>query len=271
METAMKTGTLSTLEAGSRFTYGGVKWVVLEHRPNAALCLAADVLEERAFDEDNKNDFAASSLRAYLNEEFLSALIEGGADKEAFRPIALDLTSDDGLTDYGKETVTIGLITCDMYRHYRKLIPDASDWWWTCTPWTTERNGNSRNVRSVNTSGALDNSRAYHGSWGVRPLCYLKSDISVSYDEAEVKQRVKAPFSEIMDALYKNFFGEAPPAPYAQEKEEPDEDECDFGQLAHTLFNMYSEFQTAGFNETQAWELMFHFARTINFFGGDDK
>ena len=42
-------------------------------------CIASDCVEERAFDEGNKNDFAASSLRAYLNGEFLRRLIKSGA------------------------------------------------------------------------------------------------------------------------------------------------------------------------------------------------
>lgn len=274
MGTTIKTGTLTALEAGSKFTYGGVEWVVLEHRPGGALCIAADVVEQRAFDEDDKNDFAASSLRAYLNEDFLKKLVEGGADKAAFLPIVLDLTSDDGLPDYGSDTVQIGLITCAMYRHFRKLIPNASDWWWTCTPFSTAGNGYSFYVRSVVTSGALNYGSAYIGYWGVRPLCYLKSDISISFNEADAKPRVKSPFSDVLDAIYKGFFGEPAASAYNEPEEEPDKDECDFGQLARSLFNMYKAFTDAGFNGTQAWELLFHFIRTNDvhnqLMGGDD-
>ena len=53
----------------------------------------------------------------------------------------------------------------------------SSSWyWWLRTP----SSGNSYDVRGVNTSGALHNHYAYNGSWGVRPLCNLKSDILVS-------------------------------------------------------------------------------------------
>lgn len=189
MEKTIKTGKLGTLGEESRFTYGGVEWVALDARPNMTLCIAADVLECRAFDDGNKNDFAASSLRAYLNGEFLDRLAAEGADKEAFVPLVLDLTSDDGLDDYGTDTVKIGLISCEMYRRFRKLIPNVSDWWWTCAPFSTEKNGYGSYVRSVNTSGALSRNIAYDGYFGVRPLCALKSDILVSFDEERIKER----------------------------------------------------------------------------------
>lgn len=50
----------------------------------------------RAFDEGNKNGFAASSLRAYLNGEFLRRLIKAGAPEEMFEYFNIDLTADDG-------------------------------------------------------------------------------------------------------------------------------------------------------------------------------
>lgn len=204
MEKTLKTGKIGQFGAESRITYGGVKWVVLDAHPNMSLCLAEDVLKDEngevrymAFDTDNKNDFAASSVRAFLNGDFLEELAAAGADKEAFVPIVLDLTSDDGLDDYGTDSAKIGLITDRMYRAFRKIIPKASEDYWTCTPFSTERNGYKSFVRSVGTSGALNDSYAYGGHGGVRPLCALKSDILVSYDEGEVNER-KPSFGEMI-------------------------------------------------------------------------
>ena len=173
MEKTLKTGKIGQFGAESRVTYGGVKWVVLDARPNMSLCLAEDVLKDEngevrymAFDTDNKNDFAASSVRAFLNGDFLEELAAAGADKEAFVPIVLDLTSDDGLDDYGTDSAKIGLITDQMYRAFRKIIPKASEDYWTCTPFSTERNGYKSIVRSVYASGALSNSHAYLGGRG---------------------------------------------------------------------------------------------------------
>ena len=180
MEKTLKTGKLAELAEGSRFTYGGVEWVVLEHRTGNTLCLAADVLEVRAFDKKNKNNFANSTIREYLNGEFLEKLIGAGADAEAFADMEVDLISEDGLKEYGKDNVKIGLISCDQYRKFRDFIPDTSDWWWTCTPYSVESKGYAVSVRSVYADGTLDDSNAYFRHNGVRPLCALKSEILVS-------------------------------------------------------------------------------------------
>ena len=44
----------------------------------------------------------------------------------------------------------------------------------------TPNSSNANNVRNVNSSGAMNWNNAYGGYLGVRPLCYLKSEILVS-------------------------------------------------------------------------------------------
>ena len=156
--------------------------------------------------------------------------------------------------------------------------------------------GNSYNVRNVNTSGALDGSSAYYGCRGVRPLCALKSDILVSYDEGEVNER-KPSFGEMIgkalaEGLNKAIFGEGEEpkgilaeaeAQAARKKEQEDEDQkradavdmmkhiaaafdipATIGEgkqeeqekEAKQLFGWYSELKKAGFTDAQAFELI---------------
>lgn len=176
-----KQGQLATLADGRRFIYGGVEWVVLERCSGTTTVLAADVVEEHAFDKLNKNNFASSYLREYLNGEIFKRLIAQGASKDAFAPMALDLTSNDGLKDYGTCQVRIGLITCDMYRRFRSVIPRINDCWWTCTPNTIF---NPVGVCYVHIKGFLHDAHASCGTLGLRPCCMLQSDILVSYDDA---------------------------------------------------------------------------------------
>lgn len=272
MEKTLKTGEIGKLDAGSRFTYGGLEWVVLAHNPQkkAVLVLAADVLKTESgetrympFDEENKNDFAASSVRAFLNGDFLEELAAAGADKEAFLPLALDLTSDDGLKDYGIDRVTIGIYTDQIYREFRNIIPPASDWHWTATP----SSGYSYVVRYVSSSGALYNNYAYNGSRGVRPLCVLKSDILVSFNEDEVKERTLS-FGEmlaqaIMQGVQEAFSGgdseepqEEPEEAVPAEEPEAAADQPDSDGEASALYARFAALKRAGFTEAQALELV---------------
>lgn len=272
MEKTLKTGEIGKLAAESRFTYGGLEWVVLAHNPQkkAVLVLAADVLKTESgetrympFDEENKNDFAASSVRAFLNGDFLEELAAAGADKEAFLPLALDLTSDDGLKDYGIDKVTIGIYTDQIYREFRNIIPPASDWHWTATPFSTARNGYEHLVRYVNSSGALYGNSAYSGGWGVRPLCVLKSDILVSFNEDEVKERTPS-FGEmfaqaIMQGVQEAFSGgdsEEPEEAAPAEEPEAAADQPDSDGEASALYARFAALKRAGFTETQALELV---------------
>ena len=82
-------------EPKQEFTMGGIAWTVIQTGADWVKCITSDCVEERAFDEGNKNDFAASSLRAYLNGEFLRRLIKAGAPEEMFEYFNIDLTADD--------------------------------------------------------------------------------------------------------------------------------------------------------------------------------
>ena len=83
------------------------------------------------------------------------------------------------MTDYGTATDKITLLSDKLYRMFRALIPKIGCWWWTLTPWTCDPEC-SFNVRGVRSSGAMYWRLAYYGRSGVRPLCYLKSEILVS-------------------------------------------------------------------------------------------
>ena len=168
-------------EPKQEFTMGGIAWTVIQTGADWVKCITSDCVEKRDFDEGNKTDFAASSLRAYLNGEFLRRLIKAGAPKEMFKYFNIDLTADDGLKNYGGNRVRIGLITCEEYRLLRGNIPALPGRWWTATP----DSPTNPCVRIVLSDGALGFIGACDGPYGVRPLCNLKSEILVSYLNGE--------------------------------------------------------------------------------------
>lgn len=175
---------LAELAQGARFLYGGVEWVKLEDIGAGTLCLAAEPVFLRAFDEENCNDWRKSSLRRELNGAFLDALVAEGADRAAFLDWESDLTADDGMTDYGTAVDKIALRSDALCRKYRDITPPVDAWCWNLTPWTCDPEY-SYSVRDVDSSGTLNDLNAYDGYGGVRPLCYPKSAILVSIPGAE--------------------------------------------------------------------------------------
>lgn len=195
---------LAELKPGARFLYGGVEWVKFEDIGAGTLCLAAEPVFRRAFDEENCNDWRKSSLRRELNGAFLDALVAEGADRAAFLDWESDLTADDGMTDYGTAVDKIALRSDALCRKYREITPPVDEWCWNLTPWTCDPEY-SYLVRGVGSSGAVDWGDAHDGDRGVRPLCYLKSEISVSIpgenDEAEQAARREEMKLEAVDAI----------------------------------------------------------------------
>ena len=132
----------------SVINYGGLDCIVLDVEQDKILVLAKESIGNMPFDEGNSNNFPKGTLCKYLNGEFIKKLKANGADTSALIPTTIDLTSDDGLKDYGETTQKIFLLTCDMYR-----------------------------ARFVYSDGRLRYSYASYGDFGVRPAFYLKSSI----------------------------------------------------------------------------------------------
>lgn len=176
---------LKTAPRGTAFNYAGQRWVVLEHNATGTLCLTEKIVEDRAFDAGNCNDFSKSSSLRHLNGSFLDTLIDAAGCSSAFLTSELDLTTDDGLKDYGTCNVTIFLLTVDQYRRNRDVIPNVDDWWWLSTAFSTASNGYEHSVRGVRSNGTLNNDYAYNGYNGLRPACYLDSDLLISVEDGD--------------------------------------------------------------------------------------
>ena len=168
---------------GSEVKYGHLTCVVLEDFEDSLLVLSKDSIGEMPFDDEGCNNFDISSLREYLNDGFIEELKENGADVTALYDFTIDLTSDDGLKDYGNSTNKVNLLTCDMYRKYRHLIPNLDNWWWLATAYSTESNGYANNARTALTDAALYYGNAHYGDIGVRPAFLIKSSIFESRNQ----------------------------------------------------------------------------------------
>lgn len=158
-------------QAGERFVHGGIEFVALGMEQGGVLAVTAKCLEdEMAYDEDNCNDWRKSSLRKYLNEEFVKNF-----DKGDLLPFVSDLTSDDGMTDYGTSEDFVALLSDNLYRKYRKFMPQYDTWVWTITPWSCHP-GNTSFERLVVSGGAMGNNYAIIAT-GVAPACIFNPAI----------------------------------------------------------------------------------------------
>lgn len=169
----------SDFEQGNKVDFAGRRWNVLaEVGKDNFLCITEDTVCNKEFDEDGSNDWRESSLRKWLNEEF----IKNFAGLELV-PQTQDLTADDGLKDYGSSTDLIFLLTADQYRAYRQYMKQLDKWWWLITP---DSPINSI-ARSVYSDGTLDSNSAYDGNGGVRPACVLHLQSESEEDKTQKK------------------------------------------------------------------------------------
>ena len=200
---------LSRVRQGEAFTFDGVRWVKLDEGAGAAFVVAEDVLlkntpfECEDAEREDHNNFNGSNLELSI-VELLIVKHQKIQDAVVERPI--DLTTMDGMTDYGMPAVTARVLTIDEYRKYRRFIPLASEPYWLATGWTTKSSPDSDASIAyyVDPGGALCRNLVCYAFFAARPALYLKSSILVSVDtEGEEKGLSGYTDSELIDELYR--------------------------------------------------------------------
>lgn len=158
---------------------GDHEFVVLEHRAEGTALVLKQLLRESEEFGDEINNFAGSNVEEICNEfaEELARIV--GADNVLLHDV--DLTSDDGLKDYGVIKRRVSLLTADMYRKFVEILDEhkIDAWWWLATPYSTPRHEHASWIKCVSPSGYI-NIDFYYFHYGVRPFCILNSNIFVS-------------------------------------------------------------------------------------------
>ena len=171
---------LSEYAVGNTVKIGGFEMVVLEQLDGqTALILKGVYGEDSQFGEKN-NNYDGS----YVDKK-CEQFAQGRAEIVVGEEIVLhkiDLTSDDGLKDYGVVERRASLITADMYRKFVEILDTVNPkaWWWLATAHSTKRHENDAWAKCVSPSGCIHVSHCYFSGLGVRPFCILKSTIFVS-------------------------------------------------------------------------------------------
>ena len=174
---------LSTLNPGDVFKIGEHDFIVLmQCREETAVISKGFMAENVKFDEDSRN-YKESNLKKVIENQ-IQPVIEKEVGAKNLIEHEVDLTSVDMQDEFGGFKCKVRPITFDEARLYNNLLvnKNLNDWWWTCTPWSTEDRGWKYSITVVAPSGVIDD-RIYDGSGGVRPFCILKSNIFVSKGE----------------------------------------------------------------------------------------
>lgn len=174
---------LSTLNPGEIFKIGEYDFIVLEQCEERTAVISKGFMAGNVkFDEDSKN-YKESNLKKVI-ENLIQPVIEKEVGSKNLIEHEVDLTSVDMQDEFAGFKCKVRPITFDEARLYNNLLvnKNLNDWWWTCTPWSTEDRGWKYSIAVVAPSGFISNFDC-SGSRGVRPFCILKSNIFVSKGE----------------------------------------------------------------------------------------
>lgn len=188
---------IKNLAPGAYFNAGPVEVVVLEHFTDGRTLLAAkEPIGKRPFTvrpftynrmepEPAANNFAFSTLRFDLNEDFLSALDDAGViPANKVLEAEWSLADHDGTNRYGVAVCKVAMLPEPLVRKYYDAgLLEIDDWEWTITPYA----GYAHNARYVYTRTAVCSYGAYYGHSGVRPAFFVDSEICLSLDQEEIE------------------------------------------------------------------------------------
>lgn len=171
---------LSDVAIGSTFTVADIEFIKFDEKNGAVSAVTRDVLFKNKFDS-RTNNFKKSYLFEYLAREVLPK-VQDAVGYNNILAFETDLTSLDGLNDYGTLYSKVSLPTFDFYRKHIKIFDKykASRSWWLSTPHTTLVHGGETSICIVCTHGSVRRESGGCSGYGVRPFFTFKSSIFVS-------------------------------------------------------------------------------------------
>lgn len=175
---------LSSLDSGETFMVGEHAFIVLDQFSDGTTAVISKgfMKEDVVFDKESPC-YDNSELRKIIEKE-IQPIIEKAVGAENIIATITDIrTMDLHVRDYEDATYKVRPLTFEEARKYNDLIKnkDLDDWFWTCTPWSTEENS-KYGVAVVSPGGYIYDDICNYSN-GVRPFCIMKSNIFVSKGE----------------------------------------------------------------------------------------
>lgn len=171
---------LSTLRPGETFKIGEHVFIVLKQEKGQTKVISKEEMARHVQFDDSSRDYNVSSLKKLI-ENTIQPIIEALVGAENIIEHTVDLTSVDMQSEFCAVTCKVRPITFDEAREFNDLLVNGEllDSWWTLTPWSTEERGWKYSLAVVRPYGRIF-SYCCFSSFGVRPVCILKSNIFVS-------------------------------------------------------------------------------------------
>lgn len=170
---------LADIEQYKTFKIGDVEFIVLKQFDGKTFCLTRNFIAEGTEFDNETNNLANASVLKVLDD--FEKKIADAIGAENLCEFEIDLTTDDGLKDYGSIKRKTGLLTDVQYReHSEGIEPYAvDDRWWLANAVSTPRRNINYSVRCVADDGCMYY-RNCSINYGVRAVCIFKSNIFVS-------------------------------------------------------------------------------------------
>lgn len=182
----VKTIELFKVRPGETFALDGVEFVKLGEDLGDTFALARDVVMKNVpfEDEDVERKDHNNYIGSYLEKRCERWLRKHPPIFDATVEHPIDLTTMDGLTDYGVPLALVRALTIDEYRKHRRFIPPVSELFWLATGYTTASNRrfDEEDPYRFLVLGSSGNGIVYAVHFAARPALYLKASTLVAVD-----------------------------------------------------------------------------------------
>ena len=175
-----KTVLFPGVKVGQTFKIDGVEFIRFPDVNGQTPVVMKDIAFNYRFGKNN--NFRESVILEKLQEEIMPDIINAVGEENVCE-FETDLTTLDGLKNYGVMKSRISLPTFDFYRTNVEIFDqhNPGEWWWLATADSAKPHYEPVWVTCVSPDGGILNGYYNRDNVGVRPFCILKSSIFESY------------------------------------------------------------------------------------------
>lgn len=170
---------IKNVQDGQTFEIAGIEFIKFPATAEGVPVVARDLQKSMRFGQNN--DLRSSNVLAWLQKNFLPKIV-AAIGEDNLVSFQTDLTTLDGLKNYGYLESKVSLPTLDFYRGNAEIFRNhpVKDWWWLATPESDKPVRNPYWTLCVSQAGIIVGVSCYNG--GVRPFCIFKSSIFESLE-----------------------------------------------------------------------------------------